>query len=54
MTRSMDSTAVIEQYEGKIDREPRMHMMADRSNESSIDILASVVLSCKAFLVFQP
>ena len=33
MARSMDSTAVIEQFEGKIDREPRMHMMADRSNE---------------------
>ena len=33
MARSMDSMAVIEQFEGKIDREPRMHMMADRSNE---------------------
>ena len=33
MARSMASTAVIKQFEGKIGREPRMHMMADRSNE---------------------
>ena len=32
MARSMDSTAVIE-LEGKMDREPRMHMMANHSNE---------------------
>ena len=33
MARSMYSMAVIEQFEGKIGREPLMYMVADRSNE---------------------
>ena len=33
MARSMDFTGASEQFVGKIDREPWMHMMADRSSE---------------------
>ena len=54
MARSIDSVGGDVECGEKIDREPRMHIMADLSNEKFSLHLSQCNVDCTVFLVSRP